>query len=274
MSKDMRKLFALLALGSLAGCHALVPQWQLRQAQLRTYQVYRHGQQLAGELGQSRQMAGQLAMEKQQAEQRAAQLQQELKVANERLNNLAQERTRLHNDYKHLLTTLPAPGNPLAGSIARQFEELCRRYPEFEFDPATGVARFNGELLFAEGSNEIRPDGFRVLQEFARIMNDSNASQFNILVVGHTDDKPVVKPGTRAKHETNWELSAHRATAVVRQLGKYGVAEPRMGIAGYNMYQPAVPNSTESARQKNRRVEIFVLAPDMTVAGRDLPLKK
>ena len=263
MSKDMRKFLALLTLGSsLAGCYQAVPQWQLRQSQLRTYQVYRHGQQLAGELGQSQMMASQLAAEKQQ-------LSQELAVANQRLANLAQERSKLHDKYKHLLTTLPAPANPLDAGLTRMFEELCRRYPDFEFDPIAGVARFNGELLFATGSNEIRPDGLRVLQDFARVMNESSSRQFNILVVGHTDDQPVVKPSTRARHETNWELSAHRATAVVRQLSKYGLAEARMGIAGYNKYQPAVPNTGDANRQQNRRVEIFVLPADASIASRE-----
>ncbi len=35
-------------------------------------------------------------------------------------------------------------------------------------------------------------------------MNDPDARQFHILVVGHTDDHEVVKPGTKVKHETNW----------------------------------------------------------------------
>ena len=42
-----------------------------------------------------------------------------------------------------------------------------------------------------------------------------------------------------------------------------------MGAAGYSMYQPVVPNKDAPSRQKNRRVEIFVLAPDAAVAGWD-----
>jgi chemotaxis protein MotB len=231
--------------------------------------MYQQGQVISGELAQTQNMAQQLAMGKQAAETRVAQLEKNLQVANERLTNLAQERSKLHDEYKHLLTSLPAPGNPLSASVAKLFEELCRKYPDFEFDPISGVARFNGELLFASGSNEIRPDGFRVLQEFASVINNGDVRQFNILVVGHTDDQPVVHPSTRAKHETNWELSAHRATAVVRQLGKYGVAEARMGVAGYSKNQPAAPNTSDSSRQLNRRVEIFVLPADTSIASKD-----
>jgi chemotaxis protein MotB len=42
-----------------------------------------------------------------------------------------------------------------------------------------------------------------------------------------------------------------------------------MGAAGYSMYQPVVANKDEKSRQQNRRVEIFVLAPDAVVAGWD-----
>ena len=273
MSKDVSGLLVLAVAtslaGSLAGCYSVAPQWQLRQAQLQTYQTYKQGQVLAGNLSQSQQMAAQLAMEKQQLAQHAAELEQNLTIANERLGNLASERSKLHDQYKNLLTGLPAPSNPLSGSTNARFEELARKYPEFEFDPVTGVSKFNGDLLFPSGSDVIQPEGGRLLQEFAAIMNEGDARQFNILIVGHTDDQRVSKATTQAKHASNWELSAHRATAVVKTLSHAGVAEPRMGVAGYSKYQPATPNTSESARQKNRRVEIFILAPDAAVAGRD-----
>lgn len=266
MSKGIRtvclSISSAILIGGLWGCHSYSPAWQMRQAQLRTYEMYHAKQQLSGELAQSQQMVNQLALEKQQAEQQLA-------VANERLQNLALERGKLHDQVKHLLTTLPAPDNPLSGAANRRFEELARKYPEFEFDPATGVSKFNGDLLFATGSDQIQPGGTAILGEFAEIMNSGDARQFDILVVGHTDDQPVVKASTKSRHETNWELSAHRATAVVRALAKTGISEPRMGLAGYSKFQPKVPNSDDSARQENRRVEIFILAPDAAVAGRD-----
>jgi len=269
MSKDMRKLLAILALGCLTGCNCYVPKWKMRQTQLRSYQFYQQSQTLTGQLAQSESMAQQLAMEKQQAETRAAQLDGELRIANSRLQNLAQERAKLNDEYKHLLTSLPAPSSGPNFAHAKLFEDLCRRYPQFEYDPLSGIARYNSELEFASGSNDLRPDSLKVLQELARIMNESTSQSFNVLVVGHTDDDAIVHPATRDKHETNWELSAHRATAVVRQLAKYGVSEPRMGVAGYNKFQPAAPNTTPSAKQKNRRVEVFLLASDMAIAGRD-----
>lgn len=262
MSQGIRKFILALSLVGLVGCQGYAPGWQMRQAQLRTYEMYHAKNRLSGELANSQQAVNQLALEKQQAEQSLA-------IANQRLQNLALERGKLNDQVKHLLTTLPAPNNPLSGSANSRFEELARKYPEFEFDPATGVSKFNGDLLFATGSDAIQPGGYRILKEFAAIMNSGDARQFNILVVGHTDDQPVVKTSTKSRHETNWDLSAHRATAVVKALGKTGLAEPRMGLAGYSKYQPKLPNNSESARQQNRRVEIFIIAADAAVAGRD-----
>lgn len=267
MSQGMRTLCLLALATASVGCHSVAPRKHLRQSQLRAYQMYQQSQMMQGQLMAAQQMTGQLAAENQGLQAKANDLEQKLQVANSRLDNLADERGRLHDQYKNLLTGLPAPHEP--AGVPQRLMELSRRYPQFEFDPLSGASRFNGDLMFAEGSNEIQPQGLKALQEFSKIMNEEDLRSFNILVVGHTDDQPVVMPGTRAKHETNWELSAHRATAVVRQLSRYGLAESRMGVAGYNQYQPAVANRDDNGRQKNRRVEIFVLQPDNTLAGRD-----
>jgi chemotaxis protein MotB len=56
--------------------------------------------------------------------------------------------------------------------------------------------------------------------------------------------------------------------AVEQFLNKSGVAEQRMGVAGYGPYQPIAANRSDADRQKNRRVEIYVLSPDAAIAGR------
>lgn len=247
-----RLLGLLLCSTFLAGCNS-VPMSQYRSAQFQTLSMYR-------QLAQTQQ-------EKQQLEQITAQLQNELGVANQRMANLGVEREELTTRYSNLLTSLNSGENPLGGGATKRFEELARKYPEFEFDPYTGVSKFTGDLLFSSGSAKIRNEGRPLLEEFARIMNDPEARQFNILVVGHTDDQPVTKATTKDKHANNWELSAHRATSVVGELSNYGLTEPRMGIAGYSMFQPVAPNASEPTRQQNRRVEIYIMAPDALIAG-------
>jgi chemotaxis protein MotB len=254
------RLLLGMALLLTSGC-AMQPSWQVRRAQAGAVAAQRQNQLLASQISG---MSSQLS----QAEWDRQQLMASLQTAEQRIANLQAERHQLHQQF---LTGLPAPGaSPLNSALTRQLAELSQRYPQFEFDPFTGTSRFHDDLLFASGSDEIRDQGINLLREFAKIMIQPEAREFHILVVGHTDDRPVVQPTTRARHETNWELSAHRATRVARFLAAEGIAEPRLGIAGYNQYQPAAANSTDTGRQRNRRAEIYILAPDARIAGRDL----
>ena len=230
-----------LALTLGAGCN-MVPQQTLRQSQVTAIQL----------AGQNRQL-GRDNMA----------LKSNLDVSNQRLANLHSERTLLQQRYVNLLKQQ----SPLSPEATRQLEALKKKYPMFQFDPKNGVSRIGVDILFQSGSavvnNRAAP---QILGEFARIMNQGDAKHLNILVVGHTDDRRIAMANTRSKHPTNWHLSTNRANAVLVSLQKLGIDSSRLGVAGYGPNQPLLPNSDESARQKNRRVEIFVLHSDAVVA--------
>ncbi|MAT14589.1 MAG: flagellar motor protein MotB [Planctomyces sp.] len=271
----MSGLKSLGLLGSLVviclltvGCNT-VPQQQLRLSQLRNRQLYQQNQALASQSAQASQMAQSLSVEKQQLEQQLASMDSQLQTANSRLGNLNAERTQLHDQYVSMLKRAQNGESPLSDATSRRFQELAEKYKDFEFDPHTGVSKFHSDILFDSGSDQLKKDASPLLAEFAAIMNDGDARDLNILVVGHTDDKNIVRSATKAHHPTNWHLSTNRANAVVLALSKGGVKETRMGAAGYSKFQPVADNLDESARSKNRRVEIFVLAPDAIVAGWD-----
>jgi chemotaxis protein MotB len=244
-------MLGALSLPILSGCNS-GPNPYVRQAQLQARAQWDKNQTLTAQ--------------KQAAEQQATQMAAELQTANSRLANLDAERSELHERYASLLSQAT---NPLSGDATRKFEELSRKYPEFDFDPATGVSKFHADVLFDTGKDELKPTAQNVLKEFADLMNSQDASRFHILVVGHTDDQPIKKTSTHSKHETNWHLSTDRADAVVMALSKFGVKQSRMGAAGYSMFQPVEANANDLSRQRNRRVEIFILAPEASVAGWD-----
>ena len=252
----------LAALGfSQTACN-LVPQQYMRQAQYRAWELHEQNVGLAFERDQATQLAQSEAARAEQLARQNADLENGLQTANQRLENLLAERSQLHQRLVNV-------SNPLPESANERFRQLQEKYPQFEFDPSTGVSKFSDDLLFDTGSDQIKPEALQVLQEFAQIMNDGEARQLNILVVGHTDDVPIAKGPTKQRHPTNWHLSTNRANAVVLALSRSGLTQGRMGAAGYSMYQPVVANKDASSRQKNRRVEIFVLAPDAAVAGWD-----
>ena len=235
-------------------------------------QMYLQSQQLAAQQGQMQGTVEALAAEKQRLEQQNQALKANLDLANQRLDNIASSNDQLSDKYRDLLTS-SSTTNPLSDSQIRKFEELRQRYPEFEFDPQTGVSKFSTDLLFSSGSDEVNARSQQILREFAGIMNQGDAQHLNILVVGHTDDQPIAK--ARMRHATNWHLSTNRAVSVVLAMTKAGISDTRMEAAGYGENQPITPNTSDAARAKNRRVEIFILAPDANIAsfGEIEPLK-
>ena len=75
-----------------------------------------------------------------------------------------------------------------------------------------------------------------------------------MIVQGHTDDRPV----RGRRFDSNWELSASRAIAVMRYMVENGGLDPKkLGTAGYADQRPLVPNDTRENRAKNRRVEFL-----------------
>lgn len=253
-----------LVVAMQSGCHCREKR-MLRQSQLHSRQLYQQYQGLAMERNQFQGNLSQLMAEKAQLEQQNATLRNGLELANQRVDNMLAANSNLEDKVKNMLTS--STKNPLSTDANQRMEELRRKYPDFEFDPQTGVSKFQENLLFASGSDEIRPEAYALLQEFARIMNSADSKHLKVLVVGHTDDKPISRKAVADKHPTNWHLSTDRANSVVLALKKSGLAEQRMGAAGYSLFQPLAPNTDDKNRQKNRRVEIFVLAPDAVVAG-------
>lgn len=248
-----------------SGCN-MVSRRTLAQSQLRSQQLYGQNKMLAVQTGETQQSMQGLLSEKQQLEQQNASLKSNLDVANKRLNNLASEREELQKRYTNLLTSTRSGPSPLTDDATRRFEDLAKKYPEFQFDPQTGVSKIDSDILFDSGSAQLAPRAQELLRKFAEIINRNDVKKLNVLVVGHTDDRPIAKQSTAQAHPTNWHLSTHRAISVVQLLEKSGVDGPRMGATGYGPYQPVAPNTTDENRRQNRRVEIFVLAPDSVVA--------
>lgn len=69
-------------------------------------------------------------------------------------------------------------------------------------------------MLFRSGSAEISAQAESVLSKIAKVVNDYK--ELDILVEGHTDSVPIAN----ACMADNWDLSAKRATSVVRTLQK------------------------------------------------------
>ena len=114
------------------------------------------------------------------------------------------------------------------------------------------VVRVPGASLFKPGGADLQSSSRSVLDEVIRVVNKH--PDYKIHIQGHTDDEPI----STEKFPTNWELSAARATAVLRYFYDKGGEPERMTATGYADTFPLARNDTEFGRAKNRRVE-FVL---------------
>ena len=74
-----------------------------------------------------------------------------------------------------------------------------------------------------------------------------------ILIEGHTDNV--------GDEEALLDLSLQRAEAIRSYLLHKGISEERMQVAGRGATRALFQNSTESGREKNRRVEITMIKP-------------
>ncbi|MFN3394152.1 MAG: OmpA family protein, partial [Candidatus Thermochlorobacter sp.] len=117
----------------------------------------------------------------------------------------------------------------------------------------------SNKLVFPLGSTAIDDKGKKALDKLAAVLNEN--TDINIQVEGHTDTTPITK---LENVKDNWDLSALRATEVVRYLTQEGKVNPkRIVAAGRGEFYPVDPRNTPEAKAKNRRIEI-VLTPDLS----------
>ena len=102
-------------------------------------------------------------------------------------------------------------------------------------------------IHFEANTDRILPESE---SEMTRLFDQINRTRYNLEIVGHTADV-----GTSG---AQYRLSLQRAEAVRAYLTEKGIQEDRLSIRGYGGTKPVAPNSTESGRALNRRVEFII----------------
>lgn len=122
--------------------------------------------------------------------------------------------------------------------------------------------RISNELLFPSGQATLSHAGLDVIKRLAAILTKN---EYQVSVEGHSDPVPIQ---TR-QFASNWELSSSRATSVLRELVRDGVAAQRLRAVGYAETRPIESNDTPAGRAANRRVELI-----MDIAPKQMPAKE
>ncbi len=104
------------------------------------------------------------------------------------------------------------------------------------------------QTAFDTGSATIKPGFYSTMDKIADVV--IRYGKTTLTIVGHTDNV-----GGAAY---NQKLSQERALAVAHYLESKDVNPVRLATSGKGETAPIASNSSESGRQANRRVEIFV----------------
>lgn len=111
----------------------------------------------------------------------------------------------------------------------------------------------NASVLFDEGDAALVGNARETLRTVAGLLKDDPHA---IEVEGHTDNTPI----RNAAFPSNWELSAVRASTVVRLFIENGVLEQRLAAVGHGATQPLASNGDPLERARNRRVAVTILS--------------
>ena len=117
------------------------------------------------------------------------------------------------------------------------------------------------DLAFPSGGYTLTKAGKAKLNALMPTLQSGMGPNDKIVVYGYTDNHPVGKALKAKGIEDNLDLSAKRATAVVRYMISKGVNPNIISAKGRGDTHPIAPNDTAKGRAENRRIEIVVEQP-------------
>ena len=165
---------------------------------------------------------------------------EEIKELQESIQNLENEKLKLSEELAERIEE----------SLAENF---LSDQVDVTFDANCVVLTFNGAFLFDSGKADLKTEALPMLNKIGKIL--SKYADDNIEIEGHTDSVPL----NGGRYENNDVLSSYRALAVFDYLKDNACIDPSiMKHSGRGEYEPIADNSTPEGRAKNRRVEIKI----------------
>lgn len=187
-------------------------------------------------------------------------LREEKIVMNQRIGELQRERDDLDSRYN-------LSEQEKAGLIEeRDRLENARRSMEERLRGSGASVRIKegkisvmlpSSILFNSGQTKLKKAAKSSLTKVCNALK-KDFPNATIRIEGHTDSDPLKR--TKNVYNSNWELSALRASNVLHYLVDSCHLDPKkLYIAGFGKYQPVASNKNKVGKKKNRRVEIVIL---------------
>lgn len=119
-----------------------------------------------------------------------------------------------------------------------------------------GRIGISGSVLFATGSDALRPEGLQLLKTLVQPLRVYLRERDEMLMVSGFTDNTTLLRGPQQRFADNLELSAQRALTVTRALIGEGMPSSQVFAAAFGAEQPVAGNADEKGRARNRRVEM------------------
>lgn len=107
--------------------------------------------------------------------------------------------------------------------------------------------RLSLNFRFNQGENDLDNKGKRDLERLIRFMEQNSGRR--LVLMGFSDSVGA--------EETNTDLALRRAKVIERELVSRGI--PVLAVESYGEMLPIANNDTDSGRERNRRVEVWVI---------------
>lgn len=158
-------------------------------------------------------------------------------------------------------TGAPTEAAPEVDEMQQIAEQLAKRL-SITFQQGAAQVRhlpqaihieFDAGILFPPAEANLSPAALSALRSVADVLQAY--PQHTVQVIGHTDTLDI----RSLQYPSNWELSAARASSVVRLFVEAGISDQRLVAIGRGATQPVASNASAEGRLRNRRVEIQIL---------------
>lgn len=184
-----------------------------------------------------------------------------LAAESERLDRLRQELSQKSdriNQLESIIAAKEAQMRSLKNAIQAALTSFEGNGLTIEQRDGKVYVSMENKLLFESGSWAVNARGRSAVQALARVL--ANNSDIAVLIEGHTDNVPYSGSGNL---NSNWDLSAKRATAIVAiMIETSRINEANITAAGRGQFAPIATNDTQEGRAANRRIEV-ILTPKL-----------
>ncbi len=183
-----------------------------------------------------------------------------------RVDSLRAENAELRSRLRRVEDSLQFRDDVATGQYYRDLRVLTDRLNRLTYEAqmlrqgGRTVRVLPADSLFESGSATLTARGEERLRGAIGHLEMAYPAR-SVRVEGHADDTPLSE-SLQERFASNWELSAARATAVVRYLVAHSDLNPSQFVAlAYGTTDPVASNATAQGRRRNRRVRIAVLPP-------------